>query len=69
MSGAVRLKERIFVFMGLAVFGGVFLLCRPFNCILHVYVALNNFKNITLIAAVYSSSEFFIAILTILISF
>eukprot|EP01036_Dinobryon_divergens_P029744 gene29744-38884_t len=55
MSGAVRLKERFFVFMGLAVFGGVFLLCRSLNCILHVYVALNNFKNITLIAAVYSS--------------
>lgn len=57
MSGAVRLKERIVVFMGLAVFGVVYLSCRSLDCILHLYVAAHNFKNITMVAAVYSASK------------
>ena len=44
--------------MALAIFGGVFLFCRSFESILHIYVAAYNFKNIALVAAVYSSSEF-----------
>jgi hypothetical protein len=57
MSGAVRLKERIVVFMGLAVFGVVYLSCRSLDCILHLYVAAHNFKHITMVAAVYSASK------------
>ena len=58
MSIAVRLKERIVVFLGLAVFGAVFLSFRYLDCIIHMYVAANSFKNITLISAVYSASKF-----------
>ena len=58
MSEAVRLKERIVVFMTLAIFGAVFLLCRSLKSIFHIYLAVYNFKNIAVVAAVYSTSEY-----------
>ena len=45
------------MFLGLAIFGTVFLSCRSLDCIIHLYVAANNFKNITLITAIYSASK------------
>lgn len=57
MSVAVRLKERIVVFFGLAFFGVMFLCFRSFDCIAHIYVASNNMKTISLVASVYSSSK------------
>lgn len=58
MSEAVRLKERVVVFLGLALIGAVFVSCRSLNCIVHLYEAANSFKNITMMAAVYSASKY-----------
>ena len=63
MSSAVRMKERIVVFMGLAIFGAVFLSCRGLDCIMHLYIAAHNFKNITMVAAVYSASKSYAVLL------
>eukprot|EP01035_Chromulina_nebulosa_P032824 gene32824-biopygen21207 len=62
MSGAVRLKERIVVFLGLAIFGAVFLAFRSSDCILHVYIAAHNFKNIVMMAALYSATIWILAV-------
>ena len=57
MSLAVRLKERIAIFFGLAFFGVMYLSCRSLDCIAHIYVASNNLKTISMVAAVYSASK------------
>ena len=43
MSVAVRLKERVVAFLGLALISAIFVSCRSLNYIVHLCVTANSF--------------------------
>eukprot|EP01036_Dinobryon_divergens_P022753 gene22753-31042_t len=53
ISSAIRLKERVVIFLGLFLLGAVYLSCRSWSYIADLYVAVHFAKTNSMIAAVY----------------